>query len=92
MLHKWCTCLKEPLLTNHETRKSNQKVAKKRTVSGRENNNNQNFRTKSANILSSVLCNVSRRHNPGTPVFAHFTSARRRYAPHDVAVKNKNKI
>ena len=63
MLHKWCTCLKEPLLTNHETRKSNQKVAIKKTVSGRENNNNQNFRTKSANILSSVLCNVSRRHN-----------------------------
>ena len=27
---------------------------------------------------------------PGTPVFNHFTSARRRYAPHDVAVKNKN--
>ena len=29
---------------------------------------------------------------PGTPVFAHFTSAGQRYAPHDVAVKNKNKF
>ena len=29
---------------------------------------------------------------PDTPVFTHFTSARRRYAPHDVAVQNKNKI
>ena len=28
----------------------------------------------------------------GTPVFTHFTSARLRYAPHDVAVKNKNRI
>ena len=28
---------------------------------------------------------------PGTPVFTHFTTARRRYAPHAVAVKNKNK-
>ena len=28
----------------------------------------------------------------GTSVFTHFTSARPRYAPDDVAVKNKNKI
>ena len=27
---------------------------------------------------------------PGTPVFTHFTSARRRYAPHEVAVKKQN--
>ena len=29
---------------------------------------------------------------PGTSVFTHFTSARPRYATHDVAVRNKNKI
>ena len=31
-------------------------------------------------------------HIPGTPVFTHYTSTRRRYATHDVAMKNKNKI
>ena len=30
-------------------------------------------------------------HNPGTPVFTHYTSARRRCAPYDVAMKNKKK-
>ena len=35
----------------------------KRTVSGRENNNNQNFRAKSTNILSSMMRNVPIRHN-----------------------------
>ena len=29
---------------------------------------------------------------PGTPVFTHYTSARGRYAPHDMAMTNNNKI
>ena len=29
---------------------------------------------------------------PGTPVFTQYTSARRRYAPHDLAMKSYNKI
>ena len=29
---------------------------------------------------------------PGTSVFTHYTSARLRYAPHDMAMKNKTKI
>ena len=52
---------------NHETRKSNQKVAMERAISEREN-------------------------NPGTPVFAHYTSARRWYAPHDLAKVNNSEI
>ena len=30
--------------------------------------------------------------NPGTPVFAHYTSARRWYAPHDLAKVNNSEI
>ena len=29
---------------------------------------------------------------PGTSVFTHYTSARRRYAPHDLAMKSNSKI
>ena len=29
---------------------------------------------------------------PGTPVFTHYTSARQRYASHDVGMTNKSKI
>ena len=29
---------------------------------------------------------------PGTPVFAHYTSARRWYAPHDLAKVNNSEI
>ena len=35
---------------------------------------------------------VAHENVPGTPVFTHYTSARRRYAPHDVAMINENKI
>ena len=34
-----------------------------RTISGRENNNNQNIWDKSTYILSTMLYNVSRRYN-----------------------------
>ena len=33
-----------------------------------------------------------RENNPGTPVFAHYTSARRWYAPHDLAKVNNSEI
>ena len=35
---------------------------------------------------------ISPRNNQGTPVFAHYTSARRWYAPHDMAKVNNSEI
>ena len=52
----------------------------------KEQNKNNTIKSFPQVLIGTNHCN-----NPGTPVFTHFTSARRRYAPHDVAVKNKTK-
>ena len=50
------------------------------------------FRQVISDVLKYLNAFESWYNNPGTPVFTHFTSARQGYAPHDVAMKNKNKI
>ena len=64
---------------------------------------NYNFSNKTGNKISNSsgskfwawehILNVHFIINtPGTPVFSHYTSARRRYAPIDKAMPNNNKI
>ena len=74
--------LSETFLQNCHNISLNNEIANATIPKNRESNKNM--------VMERTVS--GRKNNPGTPVFTHYTSARRWYAPHDMAKINNSKI